>query len=83
MTVLLGNSKAEHRAGGEEKVQQMSTHAGLLAVHSEGTGGLWGDTKLLRTVGVKAQIPLLTSEDCSPLSQGQLLPRQLQDMPLR
>lgn len=66
-----------------EKIQCMNTHTGLLIVHLEGTGGLWGDTKLLWTVGVKELIRLLTSEHCSFLSQGQLLPTQLQDMPLR
>lgn len=76
-----GRAQGRERRG--EKVQQTNIHAGLLAVHSEGTRGLWEDTKLLWTVGVKEQLYLLTSEDCSFLSQGQLLQMQLQDMPLR
>lgn len=45
LTVLCCSSHAEHKAGdasaeGGGGVQQLNTHAGLLAVHSEGTEGL-------------------------------------------
>lgn len=59
------------------------THAGLLAVHSEGTEGLWGNMKLPWGTGIKEQLSLPTSEVCSFPTHGQLLAMLLQDTLLR
>jgi len=69
------SAKGEKGSG----VQQLNTHAEHLAVHSEGTGGVRGDTTLPWGTGVKEQLSVPASKGCSFPAQGQLLAMLLQD----